>query len=132
MTTSKEEHQVIKEQRLANGLQIVFIDESNRYFGDYHRVCVVATIVYNLNDLLTETADDESFFRRAVEKLGEQLTVVKRFERMGVATVDVEEVRTELIDSFLRHAASYLSRPEYPSALINAEMKKRSTHCFYP
>ena len=53
---------MIKEQLLDNGLQIVFTDESNRYFGDYHRICVVATIVCNLNDLLTETADDESFF----------------------------------------------------------------------
>ena len=123
---------MINEQLLDNGLQIVFTDESNRYFGDYHRICVVATIVCNLNDLLTETADDESFFRQAIEKLGERLTVVKRFERMGVATADVEAVRTEMIDSFLRHAASYLSRPEYPRALVNAEVKKRSTHCFYP
>jgi hypothetical protein len=60
------------------------------------------------------------------------LAVVKRFERMGVATADVEAVRTELIESFLRHATSYLSRSEYPRALVNAELKKRSTHCFYP
>jgi hypothetical protein len=129
---TEKQHRVIKEQRLANGLLIVFTDESNRYFGDYHRICVVATIVCNLNDLSAENSDDEGFFHRAIEKLGAQLAVVKRFERMGVATADVEAVRTELIESFLRHATSYLSRPEYPRALVNAELKKRSTHCFYP
>jgi hypothetical protein len=129
---TKKQHRVIKEQRLANGLLIFFTDESNRYFGDYHRICVVATIVCNLNDLLTENSDDEGFFHRAIEKLGTQLAVVKRFERMGVATADVEAVRAELIESFLRHATSYLSRPEYPRALVNAELKKRSTYCFYP
>ncbi len=132
MTTSKEEHQVIKEQRMANGLLIVFTDESNRYFGDYHRICVVATIVCNLKKLSTENPDDEDFFRQAAENLGEQLMVVKRFERMGVATADVEDVRTALIDGFLHHAVTYLSRPEYPRALVTAELKKRNTHCFYP
>lgn len=129
---TEKQHRVVKEQRLANGLLIIFTDESNRYFGDYHRICVVATIVCNLNDLSTENSDDEGFFHRAIEKLGTQLEVVKRFERMGVATADVEAVRTELIESFLRHATSYLSRSEYPRALVNAELKKRSTHCFYP
>ncbi len=132
MTSIKKQPLTVREERLVNGLQIIFTDESNRYFGDYHRICVVATIVCNLNDLLIENSDDGSFFRPAIETLGEKLTVVKRFERMGVATADVEAVRTELIDSFLQHAGSYLSRPEYPRALVNAELKKRSTHCFYP
>lgn len=131
MTTIKEGRQVIKEQRLANGLLIVFTDVSNRYFGDYHRICVVATIVCNLNDFSTEKPDDESFFSQAVETLGEQVTVVKRLERMGVATADVEAVRAELIDSFLHHASSYLSRPEYPRALVHAELKKRRTPRYY-
>ncbi|MCF6238025.1 MAG: hypothetical protein L3J79_04295 [Candidatus Marinimicrobia bacterium] len=132
MTSIKQEQLIIREERLANGLQIIFSDESNRYFGDYHRICIAATIVCDLNDLLIENSDDVSFFRPAIEKLGEQLTVVKHFKRMGVATADVETVRTELIDSFLQHAGSYLSRPEYPLALVNAELKKRSTHCYYP
>ena len=121
----------IKEERLANGLLIIFTDESNRYFGDYHRICVVATISCNLYDLPVENPDDETFRRQAVETFGKQLSVVKRFERMGVPTVDVEKVRTTLIDDFLRHAATYLSRPGYPRSLVNAELKKRCTHRFY-
>ena len=131
MISIKEIKPTIREERLTNGLQIIFTDESNRYFGDYYRICVVATIVCNLNGLSTENSDDEIFFRQAAETLGEQLTVVKRFERMGVATADVEAVRAELIDSFLHHASSYLSRPEYPRALVNAELKKQQTPRFY-
>lgn len=131
MTTIKEERLTIKEERLANGLRIIFTDESNRYFGDYHRICVVATIVCNLRDLPTESSDDEIFRCQAIESIGEQLSVVKRFERMGVATADVEDVRTALISGFLHNAASYLSRPGYPRALVNAELEKRRTHRFY-
>ena len=131
MISIKEIKPTIREERLTNGLQIIFTDESNRYFGDYYRICVVATIVCNLNELSTENSDDEIFFRQAAETLGEQLTVVKRFKRMGVATADVEAVRAELIDSFLHHASSYLSRPEYPRALVNTELKKQQTPRFY-
>ncbi|MDH3454907.1 MAG: hypothetical protein OEL80_07135 [Desulfuromonadales bacterium] len=121
----------IRQELLANGLQIVFTDESNRYFGDYHRVCVVATIVCNLRDLPAATAADEAMCCRAVETFGDQLSVVKRLERMGVPTLEVDQVRTTLIDDFLRHAAAYLSRPEYLRSLVNAELNKRPTHRFY-
>ena len=121
----------IKEECLENGLQITFSDETNRYFGDYHRVCVVATIVCNLDDLPTDSTDEEAFRCRAVEALGNQLSVVKRFERMGVSSADVEDVRGALIDDFLRHTSAYLARPEYIRSLVNAELNKRPTHRFY-
>ena len=121
----------IKEERLSNGLQILFVDESNRYFGDYHRVCVVATIICNLNDLPAASSDEEAFRCQAIEALGEELSVTKRLGRMGVASAEVEVVRTALIDDFLRHASIYLSRPGYMRSLVNAELKKRPTHRYY-
>ena len=122
---------MIKEERLDNGLTIVFVDESNRYFGDYHRVCVVATIVCKLRELPADNADDESFRNKAIETLGEELTVVKRFERMGVPTADIEKIRAAMIDGFLQNSSPYLARAGYPRALVNAELKKRRTHRYY-
>ncbi|MGK2944313.1 MAG: hypothetical protein ACSLFC_06205 [Desulfuromonadales bacterium] len=121
----------IRQVPLANGLQIVFTDESNRYFGDYHRVCVVATIVCNLHELPADTIDEQALRCQAVDAFGEHLAVVKRFERMGVPTLDVDRVRTALIEDFLQHAASYLARPDYLRSLVNAELQKRPTHRFY-
>jgi hypothetical protein len=121
----------IRHVSLANGLQIVFTDESNRYFGDYHRVCVVATIDCNLRDLPVSSAIDEALRCRAVAAFGEHFSVIKRFERMGVPSSEVELVRTTLIDDYLRHAAKYLSRPDYLCSLVNAELKKRPTQRFY-
>ena len=122
---------MIRKERLKNGLQIIFTDASNRYFGDYYRVCVVASILCNLSELEVANVDDEAFLCQAVAALGDQFSVVKRFERMGVSSVDVENVRSALIDDFLRHASAYLSRPDYLRSLVNAELKKRSTHRFY-
>jgi len=122
---------ILREEKLANGLQITFADESNRYFGDYHRVCVVATIACLLHDLPVEGPDDEVLRRQAIELIGDRLSVVKRLERMGVPTAAVVEVRTALIDDFLRHASAYLCRPEYPRSLIKAELRKRGPKRFY-
>jgi hypothetical protein len=127
----KEQPLFIKVEDLPNGLQIKFSDESNRYFGDYHRVCVVATIICNLHDLPQANADDEAFRHLAIETFGEQMSIIKRFERMGVASADVDEVRNTLINDFLQHTTTYLSRPGYQRSLVNAELKKRSTHRYY-
>lgn len=114
-----------REERLANGLLLLFADESNRYFGDYHRVCVTATLLCRLAGLPAATADQAELRRQALALFGEQLTVVRRFERMGVATAEVDAVRMALVDDFLTHAGPYLARPGYPGALVASELKRR-------
>jgi hypothetical protein len=121
----------IRHELLANGLQLHFTDESNRYFGDYHRVCVVATVVCILRDLPAESPDEELFKSQALRALGEEISVVKRMERMGVPTANVETVRTSLIDAFLLTARVYLARPVYPRSLVKAELTKHRTRRFY-
>ena len=109
----------IKEEKLANGLNVLFADESNRYFGDYHRICILVTLLYPLAELPVDTEDDRAF------------RDIKRLERMGVPSAEVEKVRQSLIDSFLESSADYLGRPEYPRSLVAAELKKRRTYSFY-
>lgn len=116
----------IKRETLANGLEISFADESNRYFGDYHRICVVATIVCRI-----EALDNEELRDQASLAYGEKLAVEKRFERMGVPSAEVDNVRNALIADFMQHAAAYLSRPDYPGLLVAAELKKRRGTRFY-
>lgn len=131
MNLLKKQMIKIKEERLENGLRIHFSDESNRYFGDYHRICVVATIHCNLKDLPATNPDEEAFRCEAVAMFGEELSVSKRFERMGVSSADVEATRNALVDDFLMHTSPYLSRPEYPHSLVAAEMKKHATRRYY-
>lgn len=120
---------LLKATTLANGLQLDFVDQSNRYFGDYHRICVVATLRCPLDVL--QGALDEETHRRALVQFGDALVVEKRFERMGVASADVEAVRGALVDDYLRHATEYLSRPEYPVLLVSAELNRRKARRLY-
>ena len=121
----------LREERLENGLRIVFVDESNRYFGDYHRVRVVASIFFDPQELPATNTEEESFRSRAIEALGRELKVVKSFERMGVASAEVDKVRAALIDGFLQNALVYLSRPGYPRALVSARLNRRPAQRFY-
>ena len=89
---------------LPNGLKVEFIDLSNRYFGDYHRVCLEVRIIALPVDGNADSA-----------ATGPQQ--IRRLERMGVAGVEVDTVRRQLADDFQRHAGPYLAHPDYPARL---------------
>ncbi len=120
----------LKEVRLENGLQIVFDDQSNRYFGDYHHICIVASICCDLQ-AMTVAVENMDLVSRARQKFGNTLTITKRFEKMGVASADVESVRNGMIDDFLKSASSYLARPEYPLSMVRSELNRKPTAKYY-
>jgi hypothetical protein len=84
-------------ERLANGVVVDFVDLSNRYFGDYHRVCIEVHIHVPLPVDCRHS--------------------IKQLERMGVAGAAVAAVRDRLIDDYWRHAGPYLARPDFPARL---------------
>lgn len=111
---------------LDNGLEISFSDRSNRYFGDYHRICVVATLSYPLARLA-----DQELRQQAVAVFGERLSVDKHLERMGVPGAELEPTRSTMIRDFLQHAAGYLSHADFPRRLVAAELRKARTGRFH-
>ncbi|MEJ2471754.1 MAG: hypothetical protein P8Y96_11645 [Desulfuromonadales bacterium] len=115
---------MIRSEQLANGLEIIFYDRSNRYFGDYHRICVVAAISLRFAAVIDTV--DTAMLNQARRLFGDHLVIEKRIERMGVPTADRDQVRNALVDDFLKHSAAYLGRSDYPSRLLAAELKKHS------
>jgi hypothetical protein len=92
-------------ERLSNGIELTFVDRSNRYFGDYHRVCVEVRV--NL------------------PPPAGPLELVRHLERMAVPGGQVAAVRGRLLADFLRHAGLYLARPDTPTRLAAAEAAGR-------
>lgn len=92
-----------RSETLANGVRIEFIDLSNRYFGDYHRVCVEVRI--------------------QVPRPGEAQPLVRKktLERMAVPGAEVDAVRHRLADDYWQHAGRYLAHADYPSRLLAVE-----------
>ena len=108
------------EKLFSNGLRITFCDDTHRYFGDYHRVCVNATIRFDLVNLA-----DTGLREQAQRVFGPTIEVKKRFERMGVPTAKVDDVRESMVMNFMRHASGYLSQENYPHQLVAAELQKK-------
>lgn len=113
----------IRHRQLPNGLEVTIYDETNRYFGDYHRICLRVVLRY---DLAAAANRDDPFWREALTKLGPELRVEKTLERMAVAGSDVDRTVTALADDFLATAGSYLGRPDALRKLVQKEMEKSS------
>jgi hypothetical protein len=77
---------------LGQGMTLGVVDETNRYFGDYHRVCLRTTLSCSL----------------AVVGGPERVELVKTLERMAVSTERVEQVREQLLENFIEHVRRYL------------------------
>jgi hypothetical protein len=118
---------LLRSMQLDNGLHIAFFDRSNRYFGDYHRVCIAVECRIGLVEaLFTAAADPAVELQNARALLGEQLLVCRTLERMGVAGADLCSTREALIDRYLQSALPYLAVPEFPIRLLTKELARKT------
>lgn len=110
------------EETLSNGLQLRFYDQSNRYFGDYHRVRIVVEIEVALNP---ELIPDPELLAVGSKRFGSSVITSKVLERMGVPGARVESLRAELVAGYQLEVQSYLSRPEVAMRLLRAELANK-------
>jgi len=115
-----------KVHTLNNGLQLEFFDQSNRYFGDYHRVKIVVRCQIALRPewLAASPGPLDSDQLRA--QLGDCVTFERSLEQMGVASAQLETVKNSLIDGFLKATAGYLGSEGFPGRFIFQQWQTRS------
>ncbi|WP_282754678.1 hypothetical protein [Desulfuromonas thiophila] len=88
-------------QQLENGLQLEFEDLSNRYYGDYHRVCI-------------------SIYCRLAEDDYQERYLFTSLEKMAVAGGELAAVKQQLMEQFDQRQRSYLARPDFPRRFLAA------------
>jgi hypothetical protein len=119
--------ELLRSMRLDNGLSIEFYDRSNRYFGDYHRVCIVVQFRIVIEAaLFADVLDGAAEEQKARTRFGHELLITRTLERMGVASAELPEVRAALIDSYLSNSLAYLAVPGYPARLLRNELAGKS------
>jgi hypothetical protein len=96
---------------LENGIKLSFEDRSNRYFGDFYRICIVVTI---------ESADNDQVAGR----------MERRLEKMGVTTERLATEKKVLIDSFLATSRAYLEKENFPEQLLQRVKQKKNKPVF--
>ena len=110
----------VRVRQLANGLRIAIYDRTNRYFGDYHRVCLHIVMTYDLAGVAAGAGDP--FWAEALVRLGPELRIEKSLERMGVAGDHVEATVTAMADDFLTANEGYMDRADYLRRLVAKKM----------
>jgi len=117
--------EIIRTEHLENGLKIEFFDRSNRYYGDFHRVFIEAVCRIGLTEeIFAQAGVTDEQRRLARERLGDEVVFSRNIEQMGVAGDCLEEVKRDLVDSFIRTTAPYLGKPDFPCRLLKRELEK--------
>jgi hypothetical protein len=93
---------------------VAFFDLTNRYFGDYHRVCIEVRLTVPLVPGCEASAAGPAGLSKGLER-------TRHLERMGVAGTEVAAVCARLVDDFLRTTGRYLAHPDYPARLAAAQ-----------
>ena len=110
-----------KELSLPNGLNFSIVDQSRRYFGDFHHLKLLITctipldVIYFGNE--NQRADAENL-------LSSGLTYRRYLERMGVPSLEVDPVLHELISNFEKHSLPYFNSPKFLQKLLQTELEK--------
>ena len=93
---NKTVHEIV----FKNNLKLQFTDESNRYFGDFHRLLIEV-------DALIETGAKPM-----------RLRYQRPLKKMGVATEDLANERSLLIEQFLATVEPYMQRDDFVPKLL--------------
>lgn len=106
---------------LSSGLRVKFYDQSNRYYGNFHkvRISVVAQIPVD-GTLLSED------LKRLITQSMDLVSYETMLERMAVPTEQLAEVRSSLVNDFLASASRYLTSKVFVEGLLRRrEMTKK-------
>jgi hypothetical protein len=99
--------ELIKSERLDSGIQIDFIDVTNRYYGDYHRVYIEVKLRFASE----EYAQSHKF---------------QILERMGVSGADVESVQQQLLNSFCQGTMKYMVSDNFENRFLQSVKTRKS------
>jgi hypothetical protein len=122
---------VLRECRLANGLEVTVTDVSRHYYGGYWQMSLEVRCLVLLDAGMFSDPAVASAARRL---LGETVPFVRRLERMAVRGDEQETVRQELLERCERHLLPFLGTDHFPVRFIQSEYQQRSkkTGAFFP
>ena len=106
---------------LGNGIIVNFIDRSNRYYGDFHRVKIDIIAKFPVN---VEQLPEELHALAAAS--GGMATYERSLEKMGVPSADLENVAKTLIDNFIGTVGCYLEKETFVESLLYKKLDEEN------
>lgn len=110
----------IEPVELARGVTAEFVDRSNRYYGDFHRVRIEVTVT------LTRSAiDDRPELQARIPVAQDSVSYRTVLEKMAVPTAQLPAVREELIRVFLANSRDYILKPAFVENFLKRQKGQR-------
>ena len=109
---------VIATERLTNDLEIVFHNQGNRYFGDYHQVKVIVTCLIPVADNLISDYLSREDLLQVKQLFGEHVEYRRLLKQMGVSGADVGQVEQALMANFKKNAMVYMQVDNFASRFV--------------
>lgn len=94
-------------EQLSNGVRIDFNDVTNRYYGDYHRICIEVELRF--------ASDDYS-----------QTYKFQTLERMGVSGGELAEVQQQVLTSFRQGTMKYMGNENFEKKFIHSSKTRKN------
>ena len=102
-----------KTVELSSGLQLKFYDQSNRYYGNFHKVRISVVALIPVDEALL--SED---LKRLISQSVDLVSYETVLERMAVPTEQLSEVRSSLVSDFLASAGRYLTSKIFVEGLL--------------
>ncbi len=97
-------------RKVGDHLQIDFYDLSTRYYGDFHKVRILA----------------RAYFPPEQNNGNQQSVLYERtLEQMGVPTANLASARQRLADAFLENTGRYLIKPGFAEKCLERKIRSR-------
>ncbi|MFO7982494.1 MAG: hypothetical protein R6V08_03490 [Desulfuromonadales bacterium] len=117
--------ELLRQERLSNGLVLEFHDASNRYFGDYHRLHIEMECRMALDRSFTPLASlSGEIIDQARSMFGDFLQFRGELTRMGVSGADLEQTRGRMIEDFMSTSGRYISGDEFPARFVQRRLEQ--------
>ncbi len=117
---------MLRQQLLDNGLELVFNDLSNRYYGNFYQVKIeVVSRIHLSNELLVEFGFSEKEQLQAKNRFGALFEDRQELKRMGVAGPEVSAVCRQMIQQFIDSSLPYMSKDQFPAQLLRKRLLER-------
>jgi hypothetical protein len=96
---------LIRRVDLGNGMVLEFLDRSNRYYGDYHRILI----------------DIEAIVGTAGGTM--RLRYQRPLKKMGVSSACVKSGTEDLIDQFLASTSQYMRHADFVVRVLESTQR---------
>ena len=119
---------ILHQQLLDNGLELIFNNISNRYYGDFYQVKIEVISRIRLSDELLAGSDlSEREQLRAKNRFGDLFEDRQELKRMGVAGPEVPKVCGQMVQQFLDSSLPYMSAARFPARLLRQRLSESQT-----